>query len=90
MSFINNCFKTFFDKLFIKCPQLTTVESKTLFSPLPYLREISSQTAILGKTFVDFFFTTSETELDYYHEKVNERVASQVAKQLQEILGLKS
>ena len=28
---------------------------------------------------VQFFFTTSETELDYYHQKVTERIASQVA-----------
>ena len=29
-----------------------------------------------------FFFTTSETELDYYHQKVSVRVASRVAEQL--------
>ena len=29
-----------------------------------------------------FFFTTSETELDYYHQKVSARVASRVAKRL--------
>ena len=44
MSFIDNCFKTFIDKLFIKRPQLATVEKKTLFSSLPYLGEISLQT----------------------------------------------
>ena len=27
-----------------------------------------------------FFFTSSETEIDYYHQKVNVRVASRVAK----------
>ena len=44
LSFIHNCFKTFVDKLFIKCPQLRTVENKTLFLSLPYLDEISIQT----------------------------------------------
>ena len=29
-----------------------------------------------------FVFTTSETELDYYHQKVNVRVVSQVAERL--------
>ena len=36
--------KTFVDKLFIKRPQLTTVEKKTLFLSLPHLGEISLQT----------------------------------------------
>ena len=50
-SLIDNYFKTFVDKLFIKCPQLTTVEKKTLFLWLPYLWEISSQTRTkLGKS----------------------------------------
>ena len=44
LSFIDNCFKTIVDKLFIKRPQLTTVEKKTLFLSLPYLVEISLQT----------------------------------------------
>ena len=44
MSFIDNCFKTFVDKLFIKHPQLATVEKKTLFLSLPYLGEIFLQT----------------------------------------------
>ena len=35
--FIDNCFKTFVDKLFIKHPQLTKVEKKTLFLPPQYL-----------------------------------------------------
>ena len=29
-----------------------------------------------------FFFTTSETELDYYHQKVSARVASRIAERL--------
>ena len=35
LSFIDNCFKTFVDKLFFKRPQLTTVEKKALFLSLP-------------------------------------------------------
>ena len=35
--FIDNCFKTFVHKLFIKHPQLTKVEKKTLFLPPQYL-----------------------------------------------------
>ena len=41
LSFIDYCFKTFVDKLFIKIPQLTAVEKKILFFSLPYLVEIS-------------------------------------------------
>ena len=44
LSLIDNCFKRFVDKLFIKSPQLITVERKTLFLSLPYLGEISLQT----------------------------------------------
>ena len=44
LSFIDNCFKTFVDKLFIKRPQLITVEKKILLLSLPYLGEISLQT----------------------------------------------
>ena len=44
LSFIDNCFKTFVDKLFIKRPQLAAVEKKTLFWSLPYLGEVSLQT----------------------------------------------
>ena len=52
LSFIDNCFKTFADKLLIKRPQLATVDKKTLFLLLPYLEEISLQTRIkLTKSF---------------------------------------
>ena len=44
LSFIGNCFKTFIDTLFIKRPQLATVQKKTLFLLLPYLGEIPLQT----------------------------------------------
>ena len=55
MSFIDNCFKTFVDKLFIKRSQFITVEKKTLFLSLPYLGEISLQTRTnLRKSLKDF------------------------------------
>ena len=44
LSFIDDSFKTFVDRLFIKLPQVTTVEKKTLFLFLTYLREMSLQT----------------------------------------------
>ena len=34
--FIDNCFETFVDNLFIKRPQLTTVEKKNLFLSLDH------------------------------------------------------
>ena len=43
-SFIDNCFKTFVGKLFIKRPQLIIIEKKILFLSLPYLGKISIQT----------------------------------------------
>ena len=36
----------------------------------------------LFRVLAKFIFTTSATELDYYHQKVNVRVASQVAERL--------
>ena len=52
LSFIDNCFKTFVDKLFIKSPEIPTVEKKTLILSLPYLGNISLQTrANLKKSF---------------------------------------
>ena len=44
VSFIDSCFKQIVDKLFIKRPQLTTVEKKTLLMSLSYLGEMSLQT----------------------------------------------
>ena len=46
LSFIDNCFKTFVDKLFIKRPQLITVEKKTFHHchtlvKFPYKLELS-------------------------------------------------
>ena len=44
--------------------------------------------SILDKTFGDFLvFTTIEMEPDYYHQKVNVRVASRVAKQILTFFG---
>ena len=36
----------------------------------------------LFRVLSQFFFTTSETELDYYHQRVSVRVASRVAERL--------
>ena len=36
----------------------------------------------LAHSLTQLFFTTSETELDYYHQKVNVRVASRVVERL--------
>ena len=38
---------------------------------------------------VQFLFTTSETELEYYHQKINVRVALQVAEQLKTLRNFK-
>ena len=55
MSFIDNCFKTFVDKLFIKRSQFIAVEKKTFFLSLPYLGVISLQTRTnLRKSLKDF------------------------------------
>ena len=43
-SYIDNCFKTFLDKLFINRPKLATAEKKVLTLVLPYLGDISLQT----------------------------------------------
>ena len=55
MSFTDNCFKTFVDKLFIRRPQFITVERKTLFLSFPYLGEISLPSRTnLRKSLKDF------------------------------------
>ena len=43
-SFIENFFKTFLDKLFIKSPEISTAEKNILILSLPYLGNISLQT----------------------------------------------
>ena len=43
-SFIDKCFETFLDQLFIKKPHVLTVEKKTLTLVLPFLRNLSLQT----------------------------------------------
>ena len=43
-SFIDKCFKTLLDQLFIKKPQVLTVEKKTLTLVLPFLGNLSLQT----------------------------------------------
>ena len=55
LSSIDNFFKTFVDKLFIKRSQFITVEKKTLFLSLPYLGVISLQSRTnLRKSLKDF------------------------------------
>ena len=72
-------------------PELLSVTSLTKFFHVDAViwAEFSNST-ILGKIFGDFFFhvlpqllfTTTETEVDYYHQKVSVQVASRVAERL--------
>ena len=43
-SFIDRCFKTFLDKVYLKRPEVATVEKKTLTFVLPFLGDLSLQT----------------------------------------------
>ena len=61
---------------------LKTDSNKNL--PLPISQEIQPLTKYFG-TFLSLilvFFTSSETELDHYHYKLNVRVTSRVVKRL--------
>ena len=52
-----------------------------------YLRyKLSQNTLRLFHVLPQFPFTASETELDYYYQKVNVRVDSRVAEQLKDYL----
>ena len=44
ISFIDKCFKTFLDRLYLKRPQVLTAEKKTLTLVLPFLGKLSLQT----------------------------------------------
>ena len=44
ISFIDKCFKTFLDRLYLKRPQVLTAEKKTLTLVLPFLGELFLQT----------------------------------------------
>ena len=44
ISFIDKCFKTFLDQLYLKRPQVLTAEKKTLTLVLPFLGKLSLQT----------------------------------------------
>ena len=46
ISFIDNCFKTFLDRVYINQLQVLTAEKKTLTLVLPFLGELSLQTRI--------------------------------------------
>ena len=63
-SFIDNCFKTFLDKLFIKSPEISMVEKKTLILSLPYLGNISLQT----RTRVVYKYMCGSCKSSYYGE----------------------
>ena len=44
ISFIDKCFKTFLDRLYLKRPKVLTAEKKTLTLVLPFLGKLSLQT----------------------------------------------
>ena len=44
ISFIDKCFKTVFDRLYLKRPQVLTAKNNTLTLVLPFLRKFSLQT----------------------------------------------
>ena len=44
ISFIDKCFKTVFDRLYLKRPQVLTAKKNTLTLVLPFLRKFSLQT----------------------------------------------
>ena len=44
ISFVNKCFKTFLDQLYLKRSQVLSTEKKTLTLVLPFPRELSVQT----------------------------------------------
>ena len=44
ISFIDKCFKTFLDRLYLKQPQVLSAEKKTLTLVLPFLEKLSLQT----------------------------------------------
>ena len=46
ISFIDKCFKTFLDRLYLKRPQYLTAEKKTLTLALPFLEESSLQNQV--------------------------------------------
>ena len=66
--------------------RISFVKEKTEELVLEQRKQINNQSWI--KIFVDFSclslfsFTTTESDLDYHHQTMNERVASRVAKRL--------
>ena len=78
LSFIDDRFKTFVDKLFVKRPQLITGRKKTLFLSLPYLGEISLQTrtklrkslkGLLNSCKLEIFFKIQRNLSNVFHFK---------------------
>ena len=56
--------------------------SKTNINLIIYNYNLGQNIRRLFHFSAKFVFTTSETELDYYHQKVSARVASRVAERL--------
>ena len=48
-----------------------------------YTHNLGQKTCRLSHVLAQFFFTTSETDVDYYHQKVNLRVALRVVEWLE-------
>ena len=73
LSFIDNCFKTFVDKLFIKRPELIvlklTVEKKILFLSLPYLGETSLQTRTKLRKSLKGFLNSCKLQIDFKSQR---------------------
>ena len=69
MPFIDNCFRTFVDKLFIKHPQLITVEKKTLFLSLPYHGEISLQTRTKSRKYLKGLLNSCKLQIVFKSQR---------------------
>ena len=62
----------------VYCPHFTTV-----------LQSWTKHLETFFNSLAQFVFTTSETEIDYYYQKVNVRVASRVAERLKKLVNFK-
>ena len=69
LPFIDNCFKTFVDKFFIKHPHITTVEKKTLFLSLAYLGEISLKTRTKIRKFLKGILNCCKLQIIFKSQK---------------------
>ena len=69
LPFIDNCFKTFVDKFFIKHPHITTIEKKTLFLSLAYLGEISLKTRTKIRKFLKGILNCCKLQIIFKSQK---------------------